>query len=338
MHQKEGSEDASHGDETHGDHTDDTEDETTDEHDSLKRHHSTRGGPGLTQAQKDLVISLHNSYRRGEGASDMQQLKYNDKLASLAQEWSDRCNWGHRPPETFQASNYGFKTVGENIWAWSDSSKTLPDAPIKDWFDEKNNYDYNGPSCRKEPCGHYTAVVWSSTQEVGCGLTKCGTLNGPGWQNAIYFVCNYGPGGNDFGVKPFKKGAACSACSTGKFYCSDSLCDESCTSAGSGGHCECKASCGNGHATGDCKCQCNAGATGVSCSESCEDKNPMCGANPGWPEMFCTDKNAFGGMLYDQVNQNCPKMCGHCGSKKRSSDEAELLEVIETALDKKFGQ
>jgi len=31
--------------------------------------------------------------------------------------------------------------------------------------------------------------------------------------------------GNWNGQKPFKKGAACSGCDSGKFYCTDNLCD-----------------------------------------------------------------------------------------------------------------
>jgi len=47
--------------------------------------------------------------------------------------------------------------------------------------------------------------------------------------------------------------------------------------------------------------------------EACEDKDSQCGGNPGWPQSWCTDKNVFGGMMYDTVNSKCPKMCGHCG-------------------------
>lgn len=83
---------------------------------------------------------------------------YNDNLARLAQEWSDRCQWGHRLHGSFNPGDYGFKSVGENIWAWSDDSKAIPDQPIEDWFNEKNYYNYDSLSCAKEPCGHYTAV------------------------------------------------------------------------------------------------------------------------------------------------------------------------------------
>jgi len=85
--------------------------------------------------------------------------QYSNRLAELAQDWSDQCNFGHRPQNTFSASDYGASYVGENIWmATSDIAKAIPEKPIQDWFDEKSGYVYNGNYCTKPPCGHYTAV------------------------------------------------------------------------------------------------------------------------------------------------------------------------------------
>ena len=85
--------------------------------------------------------------------------KYNDDLEKLAQKWASGCSWGHRPASSFKPSDYGFKTVGENIWAWSDDSKTIPDQPIQDWFDEKKNYNVSSFKCADGTmCDHYTAV------------------------------------------------------------------------------------------------------------------------------------------------------------------------------------
>jgi len=331
-HEDHEGEDEDHEDdsEEHDDHEE--EHEEHEEHESVKHSskHQSRGG-GLTDAQKQKVIEIHNKMRLGEGASNMHKLKYNDKLASLAQDWSDRCGWGHRPHESFNPNDYGYKFVGENIWAWSDDSKEIPDQPIADWFAEKNYYNYDSLSCSKEPCGHYTAVVWHSTQEVGCGLTKCSTLNNAGMSNANFFVCNYGPGGNNQGEKPYKKGNPCTQCATGQFYCTNDMCDHTCSSAGSGGNCECKAHCVHGSVTSDCKCQCNAGHTGSDCSETCEDKDPQCGANPGWPDMFC-DKNFFGGAMYDTVIEKCPKMCKRCTAKKRENEELEYLAALKQRM------
>jgi uncharacterized protein YkwD len=297
------------------------------EHNSNTHSRYNSRGLGLTNEQKERVITVHNDFRRGENAADMQKLKYNENLARLAQAWADKCVFEHRQPGSFQPKDYGFETVGENIWAWSDGSKKIPDQPIQDWFDEKANYDFNGPSCRKEPCGHYTAVVWATTQEVGCGLAKCNMAGlGP---NTHFFVCNYGPAGNDYGTRPYTKGPACSACSTGKFYCTDDLCDASCTSTGNDGSCHCKAKCANGRQTSDCKCQCNHGYMGVACDEVCQDKSPQC--NAGWPALLCTNP-MLGPVMDAMVQRDCPKMCGHCDSKKREGEELELLEYLKERM------
>ena len=60
---------------------------------------------------------------------------------------------------TINPQDYGFSSIGENIWAWSAIGvKTIPDDPIQDWYNEKDYYDYNSNWCRQEPCGHYTTV------------------------------------------------------------------------------------------------------------------------------------------------------------------------------------
>jgi pathogenesis-related protein 1 len=38
-------------------------------------------------------------------------------------------------------------------------------------------------------CGHYTQMVWPSTEDLGCGMSVCPTL-GQVW------VCHYRPTGN----------------------------------------------------------------------------------------------------------------------------------------------
>jgi len=89
--------------------------------------------------------------------------RWSDRLAQLAQEWADRCAWGHRPPNSYNPKDYGFPSVGENIWAWSKAGiHKIPDKPIQDWFDEKQYYVYDTKQCRKEPCGHYTTVSSST--------------------------------------------------------------------------------------------------------------------------------------------------------------------------------
>ena len=50
--------------------------------------------------------------------------------------------------------------------------------------------------------GHYTQVVWENTTHVGCGRKKCTDM--------IIITCNYWPGGNFVGRKPYRiKDGAC---------------------------------------------------------------------------------------------------------------------------------
>ncbi|MET0287090.1 MAG: CAP domain-containing protein [Polyangiales bacterium] len=48
-------------------------------------------------------------------------------------------------------------------------------------------------------CGHYTQLVWRSTQRVGCGVASC---TAGGWRRS-YWVCNYDPAGNYNGQEPY---------------------------------------------------------------------------------------------------------------------------------------
>ena len=48
--------------------------------------------------------------------------------------------------------------------------------------------------------GHYTAMVWGDTREVGCGTASGGGVN--------FVVCRYNPPGNFVGEVPFGPGAA----------------------------------------------------------------------------------------------------------------------------------
>ncbi|MEQ2281632.1 hypothetical protein AMECASPLE_032434, partial [Ameca splendens] len=66
-------------------------------------------------------------------------------------------------------------------------------------------------------------VVWASSYKVGCAVQLCpnGVKNFTAREGAI-FVCNYGPGGNVIGRRPYEtNGAPCSRC---KDSCVDRLC------------------------------------------------------------------------------------------------------------------
>ena len=65
------------------------------------------------------------------------------------------------------------------------------------WVAEEASYDYASNTC-SAVCGHYTQVVWAQSQRLGCGVSSCPNI---GYPNTI--VCNYSPGGNVGGQRPY---------------------------------------------------------------------------------------------------------------------------------------
>jgi pathogenesis-related protein 1 len=83
--------------------------------------------------------------------------KWNSDLAALGQKWADGCLFEHGQPP-FSASQVGHKSLGQNLYASSDLSKSVADG-VQAWFDEKADYTYNTLACRPgKACGHYTQV------------------------------------------------------------------------------------------------------------------------------------------------------------------------------------
>lgn len=167
----------------------------------------------FTEAEKEALLFMHNEDRRQQGASNMMQLSWDDKIAKHAQEYADTCPSDH-------STNRGEMNLGENL-AWGMPSMSVFQA-MDGWVEkEKVDYNYDTNTCKPgKMCGHYTAAVWAGTQKIGCGKKLCnGGILGAGLQDHI--VCQYWPAGNMMGEKPFKKGKACSACAG---VCNDGLC------------------------------------------------------------------------------------------------------------------
>ena len=54
---------------------------------------------------------------------------------------------------------------------------------VDDWYAENVHYDYNTcESSDGETVGHFTQVVWMSSERVGCGVARSAT-------NWIYYSC-----------------------------------------------------------------------------------------------------------------------------------------------------
>lgn len=179
----------------------------------------TATGPtaALTEAEKQSMVELHNHYRAqvSPPASDMLRMRWDDELAAFAKAYAQKCVWGHNKERGRR---------GENLFAITDEGMDVPLA-VGNWYEEHNYYNFSTATCDPgQMCGHYTQVVWSKTERIGCGSHFCETLQGVEEANIHLLVCNYEPPGNVKGRKPYQEGTPCSQCPLG-YSCENSLCE-----------------------------------------------------------------------------------------------------------------
>ncbi len=156
----------------------------------------TGGGSAGEPAELAGITDAHNTARAAENAG-LPALTWDPALAAIAKAWGSQCKSddGALIDHNAGRSN-GYPTyVGENIYA-SSGSATGPGA-VSSWVSEKKNYNYAKNSC-SGVCGHYTQVVWKSTTKLGCALVNCPNLRYPST-----IICDYGPGGNMSGQRPY---------------------------------------------------------------------------------------------------------------------------------------
>ncbi len=138
------------------------------------------------------MVDRHNFWRAKVGVDP---LKWSDELASYAQVWANHlaesgCDMQHRPRTGEFSQKYG-----ENIY-WCSGMKASSQVVVDSWASELADFNAKRLECNEgKVCGHYTQIVWSSTQEVGCAMARC--------ENQEIWVCNYNPPGNWVGQKPY---------------------------------------------------------------------------------------------------------------------------------------
>ncbi|GAB1603813.1 cysteine-rich secretory protein LCCL domain-containing 2-like [Argonauta hians] len=204
----------------------------------------------------DFVLGFHNKLRAGEGAADMIELQWSDKLAKEANAWASRCVFKHQ-----------MKGRGENLAFDSNRGKTEDklESSMQSWFDEKRMFSRQMSSCGST-C-HYTQMVWAKTTHVGCSAVTCSNLQAFGRyvSNALYLVCFYDPMGN-YGTNLYTVGRPCSKCPAGYKQCHERLCKGDGTSGGKGGKAPC-----------------------IDTNQNCKwwaDRNE-CNKNPRWMKVNC---------------------------------------------------
>nr|XP_022336098.1 repressed by EFG1 protein 1-like [Crassostrea virginica] len=111
----------------------------------------------LTSIQQEF-LDAHNAKRRvvSPSAANMRELKWSDELATVAQNYANKCVYGHNPNKYEEAPS--FEKVGENLYY--NTTQVPPTRAVTYWDNEKYDYDYDTNTCT-DVCGHYTQK-WSS--------------------------------------------------------------------------------------------------------------------------------------------------------------------------------
>nr|UTH78536.1 cysteine-rich secretory protein [Hediste diversicolor] len=150
----------------------------------------------LSSRSATNFLNAHNTKRQQEGQG-LSGLTWDSDLAARAQELANKCVFNHG-----LATDCNGKSCGQNIY-YSGGSSFSAAKVVDSWYSEKNDFTYSSNSCASgKACGHYTQIVWKSTQKVGCAVADC-TGKVMGYSPEYIAVCNYFPPGNYIGQKPY---------------------------------------------------------------------------------------------------------------------------------------
>jgi pathogenesis-related protein 1 len=142
------------------------------------------------------MVDMFNAHNERRARHCVPPLTWSPQLAQAAQAYAEQCILGQHG------------SSGENMANWvtiKNGKPVLPAASDRHifenvWYCEINNYNFQEPkivggfkqNCDPPVNGHFTQIVWSGTQQVGCGRATC-NING---QKGTNWVCRYAPAGN----------------------------------------------------------------------------------------------------------------------------------------------
>ncbi len=133
------------------------------------------------------LIAAHNTYRTSLG---LPPLRWSGVLADEAQNWAEHLA---------QIGTLQHSGPGQNL-AWATAGSVSLPQLVNLWGSERR-YFQNGnfPDISSTgnwaDVGHYSQIVWATTNMVGCGFAE--------GYGRDYLVCNYDPPGNVMGQRPY---------------------------------------------------------------------------------------------------------------------------------------
>ena len=159
----------------------------------------------LTQDQINAFVDAHNQARSGPlnppPSPALPPVSWDAILADSVYNYAIKCqgSGGLLDHNANRSTDYqalgGSGYVGENIYGSSGPSTTPAADAVMLWMSEASSYDY---ATNSGNAGHYTQVVWRASVRIGCANVDCPGLT---YHNTV--ICDYAPGGNISGQKPY---------------------------------------------------------------------------------------------------------------------------------------
>jgi hypothetical protein len=132
------------------------------------------------------ILAAHNAERAGAG---LPPLAWDNGLGAAAAGYARHLAFTGR----FEHSNrQARRGIGENLWKGSHGAFSV-EAMVGGWASEKRwfrrgTFPYVSRTGSWEDVGHYTQMIWPTTQRIGCALASTPGID--------YLVCRYGIAGN----------------------------------------------------------------------------------------------------------------------------------------------
>lgn len=146
---------------------------------------------GQLQSAESQWLDEHNKARTEFGVAP---LVWSDKLSKDAENWAAKLA---REGRLYHSPRDARRGSGENLWMGS--TGWFRPTQMTDGFIDEKRYFRPGvfpnvsTTGKWSDVGHYTAIVWPETKQVGCALAK-----GP---RMDVLVCRYYPAGNIVGTE-----------------------------------------------------------------------------------------------------------------------------------------
>jgi pathogenesis-related protein 1 len=152
----------------------------------------------------DAFVAAHNQARSGPlnppPSPALPPVSWDAVLADSVYNYAIRCQgtMGLLSHNANRSADYqalgGSGYVGENIYG--SSGNATPAGAMMLWMAEADDYDYASGDIGN--AGHYTQIVWRDSVRIGCAIVDCPALT---YHNTV--ICDYAPGGNISGQRPY---------------------------------------------------------------------------------------------------------------------------------------